>query len=63
MVANSVTALAEINEASPETGALLVTPAILKKLLMALNECTEYVFLSNSIPLVLHRLTEVDGAE
>jgi len=41
VVANSVTALAEINEAAPETDALAVTPAILKKLLMALNECTE----------------------
>ena len=41
VVANSVTALAEINEAAPETEALLVTPNILKKLLMALNECTE----------------------
>lgn len=43
VVANSVTALAEIMEAAPETEALLVTPATLKKLLMALNECTEYV--------------------
>lgn len=42
VVANSVTALAEIMEAAPETEALLVTPATLKKLLMALNECTEY---------------------
>ena len=41
VVANSVTALAEIMEAAPETEALLVTPNILKKLLMALNECTE----------------------
>lgn len=43
VVANSVTALAEIMEAAPETEALLVTPATLKKLLMALNECTEYI--------------------
>lgn len=42
VVANSVQALSEISETSPETQALIVTPAILKKLLMALNECTEW---------------------
>ncbi|KAI9787615.1 MAG: beta-adaptin [Geoglossum umbratile] len=42
VVANSVTALAEITEAAPETKALQVTPVTLKKLLMALNECTEW---------------------
>ena len=42
VVANSVQALAEISETAPETRALIVTPATLKKLLMALNECTEW---------------------
>ena len=42
VVANSVTALAEITEAAPETKALVVTPATLKKMLLALNECTEW---------------------
>jgi AP-1 complex subunit beta-1 len=42
VVANSVTALAEINETAPETKALRVTPQTLKKMLMALNECTEW---------------------
>ncbi|KZZ92154.1 Adaptor protein complex, beta subunit [Moelleriella libera RCEF 2490] len=42
VVANSVQALSEISETAPETRALVVTPAILKKLLMALNECTEW---------------------
>ena len=42
VVANCVAALSEIHEAAPETGALQVTPAILKKMLMALNECTEW---------------------
>ncbi|CCU75804.1 AP-1 adaptor complex subunit beta [Blumeria hordei DH14] len=42
VVANSVTALIEINEAAPSTKALQVTPASLKKMLMALNECTEW---------------------
>lgn len=42
VVANSVTALVEINESAPETKALRVTPATLKRLLMALSECTEW---------------------
>ncbi|EMF12731.1 Adaptor protein complex beta subunit [Sphaerulina musiva SO2202] len=42
VVANSVTALAEITEAAPETNALVVTARTLKKLLLALNECTEW---------------------
>ncbi|KAK8050466.1 AP-2 complex subunit beta [Apiospora phragmitis] len=42
VVANSVQALSEITETAPETSALIITPATLKKLLMALNECTEW---------------------
>jgi AP-1 complex subunit beta-1 len=42
VVANSVTALAEISEAAPETKALQITPNTLRKMLMALNECTEW---------------------
>ncbi|KAK4068379.1 uncharacterized protein Triagg1_7318 [Trichoderma aggressivum f. europaeum] len=42
VVANSVQALSEISETAPETRALLITPAVLKKLLMAMNECTEW---------------------
>ncbi|KIW50513.1 hypothetical protein PV05_09317 [Exophiala xenobiotica] len=42
VVANSVQALAEIGESAPETNALQITPNTLKKLLMALNECTEW---------------------
>lgn len=42
VVANSVQALAEISETAPETRALVLTSTILKKLLMALNECTEW---------------------
>ncbi|KAK4094249.1 hypothetical protein Purlil1_1740 [Purpureocillium lilacinum] len=42
VVANSVQALAEISETAPETRALVITAATLKKLLMALNECTEW---------------------
>lgn len=42
VVANSVQALSEINETAPETKALVLTPTMLKKLLMALPECTEW---------------------
>lgn len=42
VVANAVTALVEITETAPETAAFKITPTILKKLLMALNECTEW---------------------
>lgn len=42
VVANSVTALVEINETAPETKALQITSSTLKKMLMALNECTEW---------------------
>lgn len=42
VVANSIQALAEISETAPETQALIITPTTLKKLLMALNECTEW---------------------
>lgn len=42
VVANAVTALVEINESAPETQALRVTPHTLKKMIMALTECTEW---------------------
>ena len=42
VVANAVTALSEISEAAPSTNALQITPTTLKKMLMALNECTEW---------------------
>ena len=42
VVANAVTALSEITESAPETKALQITPTTLKKMLMALNECTEW---------------------
>ena len=42
VVANSVTALSEIYHSAPETRALQVNSNTLRKLLMALNECTEW---------------------
>ncbi|PWW78342.1 Adaptor protein complex beta subunit [Tuber magnatum] len=63
VVANSVTALAEINEAAPETEALAVTPAILKKLLMALNECTEWGRITILTTLAEYKAADVKEAE
>lgn len=42
VVANTVSALAEIQEAAPETNSLVITSKTLDKLLAALNECTEW---------------------
>lgn len=43
VVANSVSALVEISESSPEmANSFVITPATLKKMLLALNECTEW---------------------
>lgn len=42
VVANAVTALAEIQDAAPETKAFVITAQTLRKMLMALNECTEW---------------------
>ena len=42
VVANSIQALKEITEAAPETAALVISAATLKKLLLALNECNEW---------------------
>lgn len=42
VVANAVSALAEIQETSPDTEALVITSATLTKLLAALNECSEW---------------------
>ena len=41
MVANAVTALAEINEASTTKDIFAINTPTLTKLLVALNECTE----------------------
>ncbi|TVY40223.1 AP-2 complex subunit beta [Lachnellula occidentalis] len=63
VVANSVTALAEINEAAPETKALRVTPAALKKMLMALNECTEWGRVTILSTLADYRATDMKESE
>ncbi|KAI4278296.1 MAG: hypothetical protein LQ337_001117 [Flavoplaca oasis] len=63
VVANSVTALAEINEVAPETRALQISPTTLKKLLMALNECTEWGRVTILTTLADHKAADVKEAE
>ena len=63
VVANSVTALAEISEAAPETRALQITPTSLKKMLMALNECTEWGRVTILSTLADHKAADVTEAE
>jgi len=63
VVANSVTALAEINEAAPETKALRITPTTLKKMLMALNECTEWGRVTILTTLADYQASDVKEAE
>jgi len=63
VVANSVTALAEINETAPETRALIVTSQTLKKMLLALNECTEWGRITMLTTLAEYRATDTKEAE
>ncbi|KAI4213459.1 MAG: hypothetical protein LQ351_003959 [Letrouitia transgressa] len=63
VVANSVTALAEINEVAPETRALQISPHSLKKMLMALNECTEWGRVTILSSLADHKAADVKEAE
>ncbi|KAK3111726.1 beta-adaptin [Teratosphaeriaceae sp. CCFEE 6253] len=63
VVANSVTALAEIHETAPETQALIVTSQTLKKLLLALNECTEWGRITILTTLADYRAQDTKEAE
>lgn len=63
VVANSVTALSEINHSAPETGALKVTPNTLRKMLMALNECTEWGRVTILSTLAEYRAADVKESE
>ncbi|PGH31187.1 hypothetical protein GX50_06019 [[Emmonsia] crescens] len=63
VVANCVTALAEISETAPETKALQITPNTLRKMLMALNECTEWGRVSVLSSLADFRTADVKEAE
>ena len=63
VVANSVTALAEIDEAAPETRALVVTSQMLKKMLLALNECTEWGRITILTTLADYKAVDTKEAE
>jgi AP-1 complex subunit beta-1 len=63
VVANAVTALAEINEAAPATNALQITSHTLKKMLMALNECTEWGRITILTALADYRAADVKESE
>ncbi|KAJ5965527.1 hypothetical protein N7481_012241 [Penicillium waksmanii] len=63
VVANAVTALSEIVHTAPETKALQVTPNTLRKMLMALNECTEWGRVTILCTLAEYRTADVKESE
>ena len=63
VVANAVTALAEIHETAPETKALVISSNSLKKMLMALNECTEWGRVKILSTLADYKAADVKEAE
>jgi vesicle coat complex subunit len=63
VVANSVTALSEIHETAPETKALEITSNTLRKMLMALNECTEWGRVALLTTLAKYHATDVKEDE
>ncbi|QDS71558.1 AP-1 complex subunit beta-1 [Venturia effusa] len=63
VVANSVTALVEIQEAAPDTKAFSISPATLKKMMLALNECTEWGRITILASLADYKANDVKEAE
>ena len=63
VVANAVQALAEIVESAPETKALQINSNSLKKMLMALNECTEWGRVTILTVLADYKSVDVKEAE
>jgi AP-1 complex subunit beta-1 len=63
VVANSVQALVEIQESSPGTKAFVMTSATLKKLLLALNECTEWGRITILASLAEYKAADLKEAE
>ncbi|KAK9360420.1 adaptin N terminal region-domain-containing protein, partial [Lipomyces starkeyi] len=63
VIANAVSALTEIQEAAPETNAFAVNADILKKLLLALNECTEWGRITILTSIADYRTVDVREAE
>ncbi|KAK9470964.1 adaptin N terminal region-domain-containing protein [Dipodascopsis tothii] len=63
VIANAVTALAEIQEIDPSTNAFVIDSSVLKKLLLALNECTEWGRISILTSLAEYETEDVREAE
>ena len=63
VVANAVQALAEITETAPETNALQINSNMLKKMMMALNECTEWGRVTILSVLADYKTADVKEAE
>jgi vesicle coat complex subunit len=63
VVANSVSALVEIEEAAPETKAFRITPQTLKKMMLALNECTEWGRITLLSSLAEYKAADVKESE
>jgi AP-1 complex subunit beta-1 len=63
VVANSVTALVEIMETAPETEAFSLDSPTLKKMLLALNECTEWGRVTILTSLSYYRAVDIKEAE
>jgi len=63
VVANSVTALVEIQETTPEQNVFNINPTTLKKLLMALNECTEWGRVTILTSLADYKAADLKEAE
>lgn len=63
VVANAVTALVEIQDAAPETNAFVITTQTLRKMLMALNECTEWGRITILSTLAEYHATDVKESE
>lgn len=63
VVANSVTALQEIHHTAPETQALQINGNTLRKMLMALNECTEWGRVTILSTLAEYKTSDVKESE
>lgn len=62
VVANAVSALADIQDMSPAQALFVVTPRILKRLMLALNECTEWGRIAILTALAEYTATSYDEA-
>ncbi|ANB12084.1 Apl2p [Sugiyamaella lignohabitans] len=63
VVANAVSALSEIQESAPEVKTFEISPVTLNKLLVALNECTEWGRIAILTALSQYETSDVKEAE